>query len=79
MVIDKKEFTKIKRKVVKKYPKAKTMVGTNGLFYVHDGEDNFLTKEYMIPNQPTIVLAFGYFLTTFLFIFVNSFLSITIS
>ena len=38
MVIDKKEFTKIKRKVVKKYPKAKTMVGTNGLFYVHDGD-----------------------------------------
>tara|TARA_B100001093_G_scaffold434505_1_gene432014 strand:+ start:417 stop:710 length:294 start_codon:yes stop_codon:yes gene_type:complete len=64
MVIDKKQFTKIQRKVVKKYPKAKTMVGANGLFYVHDGEGNFLTKEYMIPNQPTVGEAWYWFADT---------------
>jgi len=64
MVIDKKEFAKIKRKVIKQYPKAKTVVDSNGLYYVYDGEDNFLTKEYMIPNQKTVAEAWYWFADT---------------
>ena len=57
MEIDKTKFKRLKKKVMAKYPNAKTMVDSNGLYYVHYGEDNFLTTEYMIPNQKTVAEA----------------------
>ena len=57
MEIDKTKFKRLKKKVMAKYPNAKTMVDSNGLYYVHDGGDNFLTTEYMIPNQKTVAEA----------------------
>lgn len=61
MEIDKAKFKRLKKKITNKYPKAKTMVNSNGLYYVHDGEDNFLTTEYMLPPQKTIAAAWFWF------------------
>jgi hypothetical protein len=64
MEIDKAKFKRLKKKVTNKYPKAKTVKDSTGLYYVHDGEGNFLTNEYMIPNQKTIAEAWYWFADT---------------
>ena len=64
MEIDKTKFKRLKKKVMAKYPNAKTMVDSSGLYYVHDGGDNFLTTEYMIPNQKTVAEAWFWFADT---------------
>ena len=64
MEIDKAKFKRLQKKVIAKYPKAKTIRDSSGLYYVHDGEGNFLTNEYMIPNQKTIAEAWFWFADT---------------
>ena len=64
MEIDKTKFKRLKKKIMAKYPNAKTMVDSSGLYYVHDGGDNFLTTEYMIPNQKTVAEAWFWFADT---------------
>jgi hypothetical protein len=53
MEMTKQKFTRIKNKILKKYPNAITKIDKNGLFYVSDGVTR-LCEEYMIPSQKTI-------------------------
>jgi len=57
MAFDIAKFKRLKKKILKKFPKALTKMTHGGLYYVSDGEGNTLTSEYMIPAQPTVALA----------------------
>jgi len=37
--MDSKEFNRIKRRVIKKYPKAETRINNDGLFFVGTGTE----------------------------------------
>lgn len=56
MVIDKKKFQSLKRKVIKKYPNAKTQMRDGG-YYVSDGEGTTIGEEFMIPPQTSVQMA----------------------
>jgi len=56
MVIDTKKFKSLKKRVLKKYPNAKTQM-RNGGYYVSDGEGSELGEDFMIPLQSTVQMA----------------------
>lgn len=57
MEINDKKFKAFKRKVLKKYPNAKTQVTSNKEFYISDGEGSVVGESFMIPPQKTVKLA----------------------
>tara|TARA_R110000803_G_scaffold8577_14_gene27449 strand:+ start:662 stop:961 length:300 start_codon:yes stop_codon:yes gene_type:complete len=57
MVIDKAKFKRIKNKVLKAIPTARTHRNTSGNYYVSDGEGNDLATEYMIPPSSSVKMA----------------------
>jgi|TARA_Y100000287_G_scaffold185586_2_gene189259 hypothetical protein len=57
MEIDKNKFKRLKRKVLRKFPKASTQRTSDGKFFVSDGTGNVLLDEYMIPPQKTVAAA----------------------
>jgi len=57
MKIDDKQFKSYKRKVLKKYPNAKTQVNSSGLYYVSNGEGSIIGEEFMLPHQESVKLA----------------------
>ena len=61
MEIDKAKFKRLKKKVLNKYPKASTQRTSDGKYFVSDGVGNKLMKEYMIPAQKTVTLAWFFF------------------
>jgi hypothetical protein len=56
MVIDIKKFKSLKKRVLKKYPNAKTQM-RNGGYYISDGEGSFIGEEFMIPPQASVQMA----------------------
>ena len=50
----KKKFIGLKKKVLTKYPNAKTKVDTNGKYYVSDGLGNRVGVDFMIPPQDNV-------------------------
>ena len=44
-----KEFQKIKKKVLKRYPNASTQANTDGKFYLTDGVGGVVGADYMLP------------------------------
>jgi hypothetical protein len=57
MEMSKNKFTRLKKKVLDRYPSARIKVNNGGKFYVSDGTGNKLESEYMIPPQKTIKMA----------------------
>jgi len=57
MVIDTKKFKSLKRRVLKKYPNAKTQINSNGKYYVADGMGSIIGDEFMIPAQESVQMA----------------------
>ena len=55
MEIDKNKFKRLKRKVLRKFPKVSTQRTSDGKFFVSDGTGNVLLDEYMIPPQKTVL------------------------
>jgi len=49
-----KEFQKIKKKVLKKYPNASTRADSEGKFYLSDGFGGRVGEEYMLPPTKTV-------------------------
>jgi hypothetical protein len=45
--VEKKKFNRIKKRVLKKYPK-------DGLYYVSTGTEDSVVSEYMIPPQKSV-------------------------
>jgi|TARA_B100000900_G_scaffold408616_1_gene423150 hypothetical protein len=58
--ITKNKLTRIKKKVLKEYPKAKCMM-RNGGYYIWDGSDDYIQNEYMIPLQRSSAMAWYWF------------------
>jgi hypothetical protein len=52
-----KEFQKIKRKVLKKYPNATTRANTDGTFYLSDGYGGVIGEDYMLPPTKSVWMA----------------------
>jgi len=44
-----KEFQKIKKKVLKRYPNASTQANSDGRFYLTDGFGGVVGEDYMLP------------------------------
>ena len=44
-----KEFQKIKKKVLKRYPNASTRANIDGKFYITDGYGGVVGEDYMLP------------------------------
>ena len=44
-----KEFQKIKKKVLKQYPDASTRANSSGKFYITDGYGGVIGEDYMLP------------------------------
>jgi|SRR5210317_564730 hypothetical protein len=61
MVMDKAKFKRLKKRVLNKYPKASTQRTSDGKYFVSDGVGNKLLKEYFIPPQKTVTLAWFFF------------------
>ena len=57
MTIDSKKFKSIKRRVLKKYPNAKTQVNSNGEYFVSDGRGSTVGSDFMIPPQSSVQMA----------------------
>jgi hypothetical protein len=57
MVIDVKKFKSLKRKVLKKYPSAKTEMTTDGRFTISNGNGGSIGLEFMIPPQDSVSMA----------------------
>lgn len=57
MQIDKTKFKRIKNKVLKVIPNARTQRTKSGTYYVSDGEGNSLATEYMIPPSSSVQMA----------------------
>jgi len=57
MQIDTKKFKSFKRKVLKKYPQAKTQMNSSGEFYISDGFGSKVGDEFMIPPQKDVAMA----------------------
>jgi hypothetical protein len=55
-----KEFQKIKKRVLKKYPYAATRANSNGKFYVIDGYGGVIGSDYMIPPANCVWDAWEY-------------------
>jgi len=49
-----KEFQKIKKRVLKKYPKATTQGTADGRFYLTDGYGGVIGEDYMLPPSKTV-------------------------
>lgn len=56
MTIDKKKFQSIKKRVLKKYPNAKTQLNKEG-YYVSDGYGSTIGSQFMIPPQTSVQMA----------------------
>lgn len=56
MTIDTKKFKSLKKRVLKKYPNAKTQM-RNGGYYVSDGEGSTIGADFMIPPQSSVQMA----------------------
>lgn len=56
MTISNKKFQSIKRKVLKRYPNAKTQLRDGG-YYISDGMGSEVGKEFMIPTQSSVQMA----------------------
>lgn len=52
-----KEFNRYKRAVLKRFPEAKTQMGSDGKYFVSDGCGGIVGSEFMIPNQDTVMNA----------------------
>jgi len=57
MNIDKKQFKRLKNRVIKKYPNASTQLNSDGMYCVNLGEGATLVDDYMIPPQKSVALA----------------------
>ena len=55
-----KEFQKIKKKVLKRFPHACTHITPNNRYLVSDGEDGIVGEEYMLPPAKTVWQAWEY-------------------
>jgi len=49
-----KEFQKIKKKVLKKYPYASTQANIDGTFYLSDGYGGVIGEDYMLPPTKSV-------------------------
>ena len=49
-----KEFQKIKKKVLKKFPNATTQANSEGKYYLSDGFGGRIGEEYMLPPAKTV-------------------------
>ena len=49
-----KEFQKIKKKVLKKYPNASTRANSDGKFYITDGYGGVVGQDYMLPPSACV-------------------------
>lgn len=50
----KKKFNQLKKKVLKKYPNAKTKMDTQGKYYVSDGIGSHVGVLFFIPPQDSV-------------------------
>ena len=55
-----KEFQKIKKKVLKRYPNATTRVNSDGRFYITDGHGGVIGEDYMLPPAKCVWDALQY-------------------
>ena len=55
-----KEFQKIKKRVLKKFPNATTQGTVDGRFYISDGLGGVVGEEYMLPPAKTVWDAWEY-------------------
>ena len=55
-----KEFQKIKKRVLKKYPNAATRGTTDGKFYISDGYGGVVGEDYMLPPAKCVWDAWEY-------------------
>lgn len=51
----KKIFNRLKKKVLKKFPNAKTQVTNSGQYYVSDGMGGYIGDDFMIPPQSNVI------------------------
>ena len=49
-----KEFQKIKKRVLKRFPNAKTQANSDGRFYLTDGYGGVVGEDYMLPPAKTV-------------------------
>ena len=54
---NKKIFNRLKKRVLKKFPSAKTQVTTEGTYYVSDGLGSRIGEDFMIPPQKSVIEA----------------------
>ena len=45
---------RIKKRILKKYPKAKSVITTEGLYRIYNGVDGYIGEENFIPPQKTL-------------------------
>jgi len=55
MEMDEKKFKSFKRKVLKRYPNARTRISEDKKFFISDGEGSVIGKDFMIPPQTTVM------------------------
>jgi len=48
-------FDRIKRRVLKKFPDAKTTMTSDGRYKVSNGYDGYIGDEVYLPSQPTVM------------------------
>lgn len=52
-----KKFNRLKNKVLKKFPTAKTQITKDGTYYVSDGFGGRIGEDFMIPPQKSVMEA----------------------
>jgi hypothetical protein len=57
MQIDIKKFKSLKRRVLKKYPNAKTKVNSNGEYYITNGEGGVIGSDLLLPPHTSVHMA----------------------
>jgi hypothetical protein len=51
----KKIFNRLKKRVLKKFPKAKTQITNDGRYYISDGFGGYIGDDFMIPPQSNVI------------------------
>jgi hypothetical protein len=57
---NKKIFNRVKKRVLKKFPTAKTQVTNEGTYYVSDGMGGRIGEDFMIPAQKSVIEAWAW-------------------
>jgi len=54
---NKKIFNRLKKRILKKFPNAKTQITKEGKYYISDGVGGRIGEDFMIPPQKSVIEA----------------------